>query len=194
MAGSYTSAPLEGAEPGDGAVCVQRGKTMTKRYEILLRFGWAAAGAALLLTACFPSHVFSPKGKIAEIEINIEAVRSNKGMVLIALYQTKPNFMKEDKAIVRYAVKANKTGVVAVIRGELATGEYAIAVYHDENGNSKLDLRKSGIPKEGVGFSNNLKSEKNTPDWNTAAFSVSEGDNAVKIKMNYLDSVAQKEN
>ena len=34
-------------------------------------------------------------------------------------------------------------------------GEYAITLYHDENGNEKLDKNVFGIPKERYGFSNN---------------------------------------
>ena len=48
------------------------------------------------------------------------------------------------------------------VQGETATltikglppGTYAIAVYHDENGNGDFDLTWAGLPAEGLGFSN----------------------------------------
>ena len=34
----------------------------------------------------------------------------------------------------------------------LPEGEYAIAIYHDENGDKKCNTNMIGIPKEGYGF------------------------------------------
>jgi len=36
-------------------------------------------------------------------------------------------------------------------------GKYAVSVFHDENSNGKLDTNFLGIPREGVGASNNAK-------------------------------------
>jgi uncharacterized protein (DUF2141 family) len=36
-------------------------------------------------------------------------------------------------------------------------GEYALAAYHDENDNHRLDLSVIGIPKEGIAISNDAK-------------------------------------
>jgi uncharacterized protein (DUF2141 family) len=39
----------------------------------------------------------------------------------------------------------------------LGKGKYAVLVYHDQNTNGKLDTNFIGMPKEGVGNSNNHK-------------------------------------
>lgn len=40
---------------------------------------------------------------------------------------------------------------------DLAYGKYAVSVYHDENGNGKLDHNFFRIPAEPLGFSNNFQ-------------------------------------
>ncbi|WP_454891479.1 DUF2141 domain-containing protein, partial [Alloprevotella tannerae] len=40
---------------------------------------------------------------------------------------------------------------------DLPKGEYAIAIFHDENGNGTMDFGKMGIPIEKFGFSNDAK-------------------------------------
>jgi len=43
------------------------------------------------------------------------------------------------------------------IKIALKPGAYAIAAYHDENDNQKLDKAFTGIPTENYGFSNNAR-------------------------------------
>ena len=40
---------------------------------------------------------------------------------------------------------------------DIPPGTYAIAVFHDENANGKLDKNFLGIPCEGYGASNNVR-------------------------------------
>src|SRR5690606_37613482 len=57
------------------------------------------------------------------------------------------------KTAIREA-KAPASGNPVVIRiAGLAAGDYAIALYHDRNGNQKLDSNLLGIPTEPYGFS-----------------------------------------
>ena len=37
---------------------------------------------------------------------------------------------------------------------DLPAGQYAIAIFHDKNGDEQLDTNWLGIPKEPLGFSN----------------------------------------
>ena len=55
--------------------------------------------------------------------------------------------------------------------GDLPSGDYAVALFHDENGNGKLDTR-FGIPREGVGFSNNPRLFFGPPRFAAASFEV----------------------
>jgi uncharacterized protein (DUF2141 family) len=59
-------------------------------------------------------------------------------------------------------------------------------VFHDENSNGKLDTNFMGIPREGVGASNNAKGHLGPLKINDAAFQLSGGRVDLKIKINYL--------
>ena len=52
-------------------------------------------------------------------------------------------------------------------------GSYSIKVFHDENGNSKLDKDFLGVPTERYGFSNNARGQFGPPPFQRAAFTLS---------------------
>ena len=53
---------------------------------------------------------------------------------------------------------------------DIPPGTYALAVVHDENMNGKLDTSWLGIPKEGYGFSNDVKAVRGAPSFSDATF------------------------
>jgi uncharacterized protein (DUF2141 family) len=57
-------------------------------------------------------------------------------------------------------------------------------VFHDENGNGKLDRNMVGIPKEGYGASNNPAKKMRAPTFDEAKFSVN-SDQTVEVKLAY---------
>ena len=63
-------------------------------------------------------------------------------------------------------------------------GEYAIAVYHDENNNGHMDKRMFGIPKEPYGFSNNYRPLMSAPTFNDCKFAIGEVEKEISIKLN----------
>lgn len=52
-------------------------------------------------------------------------------------------------------------------------GTYAVALYHDQNGNDELDTNFLGRPQEPYGFSNNARGTMGPPDFEEAAFTLS---------------------
>ena len=74
---------------------------------------------------------------------------------------------------------------VVLVRFEpVPKGEYAIRFYQDENGNGKLDLGLFGIPKEGVGSSNNARGFMSAPALKDMLFEVS-GPTAQSMEVEY---------
>lgn len=49
-----------------------------------------------------------------------------------------------------------KAGVLRFVFRGLAPGRYAVAAYHDVNGNGRLDRQTFGLPAEPYGFSNDV--------------------------------------
>lgn len=61
---------------------------------------------------------------------------------------------------------------VVIISG-LEPGEYGLKLFHDVNGNGKMDTNPFGMPVEPFAFSNNAKGRFGPAAWDAARFSVS---------------------
>lgn len=120
----------------------------------------------LLFTAAMP--VFAQKGTIKVTVANFE---NNEGTCFYCLYnknQSKDFPTKQEQVKCLKAKIANKQSTIQF--ENLDFGTYAIAIYHDENDNGKLDTNFIGIPKEGMGASNNAKAKLGPPKFEDAKF------------------------
>ena len=77
--------------------------------------------------------------------------------------------MKVPQAKTTRRMNATK-GDLKIVIHDLPAGEYAIASYHDENGNGKLDTNALGLPEEGYGFSNDARGMFGPPKFSEAVF------------------------
>ena len=92
---------------------------------------------------------------------------------------------KADKAVARLTAKIVERKAVCDFTG-VAPGTYAVSVVHDENSNGKLDTNFIGMPREGVGASNDAKGHMGPPKFSAAAFQYAGGRLDLKIHVNYL--------
>ena len=107
----------------------------------------------------------------AELEVEIECLRSARGKVRIVLFDSPQTHLET----------ATRSGVLAIGENrvvwrvpELPVGDYSLAVYHDRNDNGRLDRRLFGLPAEPYGFSNGLRARFGPPSWRSAHFSIRE--------------------
>lgn len=130
------------------------------------------------------SQAQASQAKIIRVEIG--GLRDNKGQVLCALYSSADGFPKNsEKALARVSSAISDKQAVCEF-SVLAPGTYAVSVFHDENSNGKLDTNFMGIPREGVGASNNAKGHFGPPKFDAAAFHFSTGRLDLKITITYL--------
>jgi len=150
--------------------------------------GWKAVGlAAALVAAC---HAFGQTPTPAEnvIHVEISGLRNDKGQMLCALFssaQAEAFPKKADKAVARPTAKIAERQAVCDFAG-VAPGTYAVSVVHDENSNGKLDTNFIGMPREGVGASNDAKGHMGPPKFSAASFHHEGGRLDLKIHVNYL--------
>jgi uncharacterized protein (DUF2141 family) len=114
--------------------------------------------------------------------VKVNGIKPLKGDLYITLNQRPEYFHIPDSALVKRIIKIEKE-TETVIYDKVPEGRYAVAIYHDENLNGKLDVNPLGMPREGYGFSNNPK-VIGKPDFEQAAFDFSRNDTIV-IKMVY---------
>lgn len=105
------------------------------------------------------------------LTLNITNVESLRGEIVIGVFNAQETFLKEGAAVKTYFVEVGKTAETIVIK-DLPKGDYAISLYHDENSNKVCDRNFLGIPKEGYGFSNNIKPKLSAPSYKDCKFSL----------------------
>jgi uncharacterized protein (DUF2141 family) len=134
--------------------------------------------------AALPLLLGAASAPAPSVEVSLTGLRSAKGQVLVCLTANPKAFpdCSKDKGAVRMAVTAAKAGQFSIAAP--ATGTYAIALVHDENGNAKMDMALF-LPKEGFGFSRNPAIGMGAPKFGAASFAVG-GGVAQTIKMKYM--------
>ena len=100
-------------------------------------------------------------------------LRNNDGQVFCALYASAEGFPKDSqKAIRRDSSSISEKKASCEFSG-VQPGTYAVSVFHDENSNGKLDTNFLGIPREGVGASNDARGHMGPPKFDGAQFQFS---------------------
>jgi uncharacterized protein (DUF2141 family) len=134
-----------------------------------------AAGAAFLAAAPVDA---------AELRVTVTGLRAPVGNVHLAVFKDPDTFPKDEGVIVEVVTRADAENVQASI-GDLRSGQYAIAVYHDENGNREFDTGFFGFPLEGYGFANDARVVFGPPSFEAASVVVNGEDAHITIRMTY---------
>jgi len=101
------------------------------------------------------------------IVVNISRVTRSEGKVNVALYDSADTFLT--KHVEGQVGELSDLKSTVTFEG-IENGTYAISVFHDENGNEKLDTGMFGIPSEPVGTSNNATGFFGPPEFEDAKF------------------------
>jgi uncharacterized protein (DUF2141 family) len=117
--------------------------------------------------------------------VDVDGVRSSQGLVAVTLYADDPHkFLARRGSLYVGRVPAHQ-GTTRVCIWVPKPGIWAIATYHDENGNRKYDRNAFGMPKEGAGFSNNPPTFFGLPSFQRVRFPVHGPDMEIRVKLRY---------
>jgi uncharacterized protein (DUF2141 family) len=143
-----------------------------------------AVGTVLVLAAAFPPHAQPQQASLIHVEI--DGLRNDKGQVLCALFSSAADFPKNGDKAIEHAKSGISHGQAVCEFPGVAPGRYAVSVFHDENSNGKMDTNLVGIPREGVGASNNARGHFGPPKFEAAAFHFSGDRVDLNITIYYL--------
>lgn len=115
------------------------------------RAGWAAAGLSAALFSLLGSSSSAEARSPGKLSVAVSNVRNSQGAVFIAVYDG-AHWLKPGQFQAHRRVRARQ-GTVSVSFDGMEPGRYAIAVFHDENDNGRVDTNFLGLPAEGFGFS-----------------------------------------
>ncbi|MCK7593475.1 DUF2141 domain-containing protein [Pseudomarimonas salicorniae] len=132
--------------------------------------------AALLALAAAPLDA-------ATLAVEVQGIAAQSGQLSLALYGSEAGWKGEAKPVDRRVGKPDGSSALRFTFVNLPPGRYAVRVAHDENGNGKLDTNFIGIPKEGVGSSNNPQVMR-APRFDEAVFELGEDDLGISIVLN----------
>ena len=118
------------------------------------------------------------------IRVAVSGLHSDKGKLYMSLYNSEKGYPKDASAAYRLSFADIHDGKSTILFAGIPQGTYAIACYHDENNNGKLDANFLGIPKEGTGASNDAKGSMGPPKFKDAKFQLV-SDTTLAIKINY---------
>lgn len=118
----------------------------------------------------------------ADIDINVVSTKNLIGKLYIGLYTSEYTFPINGKAYKSEVINIDTS--TRYTFKNIPSGIYAVALFHDENQNGKLDKNILGIPKEGFGFSNNPKATFSEPTFDEAKFVLKNSKN-LSIEVQY---------
>ena len=157
--------------------CISDSGTVSAAPTAASRMARVALGGAALL-------LLGAASPVARLEIDVEKLRSSKGMIQLCLTSDPANFpscVDDARALTRSVPAATPS----IVFPALPVGDYAVAVIHDENSNRKLDTMM-GIPREGFGFSRNPAIGFGPPKFTAARFTIDRDGTSQDIRMRYL--------
>lgn len=135
---------------------------------------WVAGLACLLLS----TGSMSAGIQAHTLTVDIDNIQVQTGALMVQLYANAEDYTSGKNPSASMIKPVTKTEHRLVF-SDLADGQYALKVFHDENSNYSLDTNILGVPSEGYGFSNNAGSF-GPASFKDASFSL-QGDTQITI-------------
>lgn len=102
--------------------------------------------------------------------IQVTGFQQTSGQIRIAVYNKENGFLTPERVYKNIVLEVNKSILKHTVR--LPQGDYAIALYHDNNSNGICDKNFLGIPIERYGFSNNIRPILSAPSFKSTVVAV----------------------
>lgn len=121
-----------------------------------------------------------------KLVVQVAGVRAARGEVAVTLYPDEPRrFLAPKGKLLRERTPAKVQAITACFFLP-RPGHYAVAVYHDENGDRDFNRTLVGLPAEGFGFSNDPSTTTGLPAFKAVRFQAGSGETQIRLKLRYL--------
>lgn len=115
------------------------------------------------------------------LTVQISNIKEKKGNIVISVFNNVKSFLKEGEEFFKKTIPV-KDRNMTITFVDLPSGYYAVALYHDENGDHACNKNILGIPKEWFGFSKNFSPLLRAPRFDEIKILLQKND-TIPIKM-----------
>jgi len=146
-------------------------------HSALLKFVCRFGFASLLIGSATQANV---------LRVDVTGLQNDHGDIYCQLFSGAKGFprkVSKTTAVVRAQIQDRSATCTFP---NISPGCYAVAVYHDGNDNGRLDRGFMGIPKKGVGVSNDAQRSWGVPNFDQARFVVEADEERIVIPIKYL--------
>ena len=133
-----------------------------------------------MITMLF-SSIFAQK--IYDLTVVVHGLENNDGVLQLGLYDDADKFPIVGKTLKVVRVKTSGSSRKYTFSG-LTEGDYAVAIYQDENNNDNCDKNFFGIPVEPYAFSNDIRPKFSVPSFEDCSFLLNQS-KTVSIQLVY---------
>jgi len=118
------------------------------------------------------------------LAVTVGGARNDDGSIRCGLYNS-PNGFREPGREFKGAVARVRNGQGTCVFSGIPPGTYAVAVFHAEQNETRMETGMFGKPKQGYGFSRNPSSTFGPPGFDSAAFDYQGGNQNLSVQLNY---------
>jgi uncharacterized protein (DUF2141 family) len=118
-----------------------------------------------------------------DVYITVHGLQTSGGYLRLAIYDSDQNYLRTPVFKTKLPVMQEDVATGMRFTVPLQAGEYAIAMYHDANGNGKFDRGFMGWPIEKFGFSNDIRPKLRAPPFDKVKFTVDRDNHALSIRV-----------
>lgn len=135
----------------------------------------ALSAAFALATWSVPAPAFAQAAEAtATLTIRFDGIKAPTGAIMVAVFDSEAAHDAGGTPVQVGMAPVSAATAELVVPG-LKAGRYAIKVFHDVNGNGKMDSNPFGMPLEPFAFSNNALPQGGPARWAQASFEVAAG-------------------
>ena len=121
-----------------------------------------------------------------DLTIGISQLRNQKGQVCAKLFTNSRNFPSgEEQGAPVKCVDITELPLTLTFN-DVPAGSYAVALFHDENGDRTINRNGIGIPLEGFGFSRDPVIRAAPPKFGDSVIFVAGQNSTIQIRMTYF--------
>ena len=139
---------------------------------------------SVLMAAVLGGIALASPSAAATLQVVVTNLRPGRGEILVTICP-KPLFLKDSCP---YHGRAAARGTEAMVTvGEIPPGVYAAQAFQDEDGSGRIPRSFLGIPKVGIGFSNDAPFRFGPPSFDEAAVQIGPAGGRIKLSLRYFD-------